>query len=246
LPLNSQGAMASAFCGKTPSSVCNSDMSGSETRSYFGDAMSGIYSLLEGRPYNEQSEEKEVVFPIIKNTFIHFQYESPPSVGKCWKSSPGVLLRKSFHSKHPKMEASHWAKTCNPCAYYLVKEDGCRAGENCRFCHLCKASELKKSKKEHARWRKQEKKGRAATAKSTRGDPLPVGPLHRDVAGDTVGRLRPSSSALSTALVGEFGTRPTIMQQDHTANQPEFASSDYNWKEFETTFKQAVNMMTEF
>lgn len=43
---------------------------------------------------------------------------------------------------------AHVLGQCIPCAYFWHKGDGCRLGESCKFCHLCKKGEIKKRKKE--------------------------------------------------------------------------------------------------
>lgn len=43
--------------------------------------------------------------------------------------------------------ASHHLGTCRPCAFFL-KEEGCKGGAACRWCHLCPAGEKKRRKKE--------------------------------------------------------------------------------------------------
>lgn len=40
---------------------------------------------------------------------------------------------------------------CKPCNYFWYKEDGCRQGANCTFCHLCPKGEIKKRKKDKIR-----------------------------------------------------------------------------------------------
>jgi hypothetical protein len=42
----------------------------------------------------------------------------------------------------------HAIGQCVPCAYFWHKKDGCRLGENCKFCHLCNKGEVKKRKRE--------------------------------------------------------------------------------------------------
>lgn len=211
--------------------------------SYFNSAISGFRSLFDSGAYrpasvhtpaaaasrfNDPESGQKMVMPVVKNTFIDFPCESPPLIDKYWKSSPDRLLCKSFHSKHPKMEASHWQKTCNPCAYHLYKEDGCRMGDACRFCHLCKQGEVKRKKREKARQRKQELRVQAGMAEST-VSPLPVGLVNR-VAANASGGIMP--------LMDELGTPPSVT---NSASQPEFANDDYNWREFEAIFKQAAS-----
>eukprot|EP00931_Biecheleriopsis_adriatica_P079353 TRINITY_DN52754_c0_g1_i1.p1 TRINITY_DN52754_c0_g1~~TRINITY_DN52754_c0_g1_i1.p1 ORF type:complete len:248 (-),score=53.97 TRINITY_DN52754_c0_g1_i1:44-787(-) len=45
----------------------------------------------------------------------------------------------------------HLQKICRPCAYFWKKEDSCRLGESCSFCHLCDEPEFKARKKEKIR-----------------------------------------------------------------------------------------------
>jgi len=42
----------------------------------------------------------------------------------------------------------HERGECNPCAYFHYKEDGCRQGEDCIFCHFCVPGALKLRKKQ--------------------------------------------------------------------------------------------------
>lgn len=41
----------------------------------------------------------------------------------------------------------HERGECKPCAYFHHKEDGCRGGDDCKFCHLCTREALKERKK---------------------------------------------------------------------------------------------------
>eukprot|EP00403_Amphidinium_massartii_P008937 CAMPEP_0178424050 /NCGR_PEP_ID=MMETSP0689_2-20121128/28009_1 /TAXON_ID=160604 /ORGANISM="Amphidinium massartii, Strain CS-259" /LENGTH=278 /DNA_ID=CAMNT_0020045673 /DNA_START=67 /DNA_END=900 /DNA_ORIENTATION=+ len=38
---------------------------------------------------------------------------------------------------------AHARRECTPCAFYAYKEDGCRWGDSCLFCHLCPKGEIK-------------------------------------------------------------------------------------------------------
>jgi hypothetical protein len=58
------------------------------------------------------------------------------------------------------MEEAHKNGNCKPCAYFLLKKDGCRWGMECEFCHLCPSGELKKRKKEKAKVLKKEEQQR--------------------------------------------------------------------------------------
>merc|ERR1712187_825267 len=43
----------------------------------------------------------------------------------------------------------HQAGACKPCAFVLSeKEEGCKNGIECQFCHLCEPGEKKRRKKE--------------------------------------------------------------------------------------------------
>eukprot|EP00930_Biecheleria_cincta_P045714 TRINITY_DN314_c0_g4_i1.p1 TRINITY_DN314_c0_g4~~TRINITY_DN314_c0_g4_i1.p1 ORF type:complete len:297 (+),score=34.75 TRINITY_DN314_c0_g4_i1:65-955(+) len=40
----------------------------------------------------------------------------------------------------------HEEGTCKPCVYFTMKEDGCRLGDNCTFCHICTRESIKEKK----------------------------------------------------------------------------------------------------
>jgi len=86
----------------------------------------------------------------VKNTFIHDigpEVEHPESSTN-WSSCPPMVMTKEFSTKYPKMDTNHIKGDCRPCAYFLMKVDGCRAGGDCHFCHLCPVGAIKKKKKE--------------------------------------------------------------------------------------------------
>lgn len=116
----------------------------------------------------------------VKNSFIHFDDEEDEwwslddvkSKLQRQNSAPKLLMDGPFGLKHeaagqPRQEAAgalpeallapeakmqaHLRGECKPCAYYWDKEDGCRRGEACEFCHLCDEGERKRRKKEKAR-----------------------------------------------------------------------------------------------
>lgn len=62
----------------------------------------------------------------------------------------------------------HQRGECKPCAYFHHKEDGCRQGEECPFCHLCSAEELKARKKVKIQKLKADKMLAARQAKKDR------------------------------------------------------------------------------
>merc|ERR1719473_1723592 len=53
-------------------------------------------------------------------------------------------------TKWPEHESKHFARECQPCAYYF-KPDSCKWGASCNFCHLCPSGEVKLRKKEKIR-----------------------------------------------------------------------------------------------
>lgn len=70
---------------------------------------------------------------------------------------------------------AHDNQTCKPCAYFYLKDDGCRQGDDCEYCHLCSLDDLrtkKRSVKREARCQKRaaetaaRKKAREATRES--------------------------------------------------------------------------------
>jgi len=96
----------------------------------------------------------------VRNTFIHYDsltslntehtsgsFEIQPTERR-WLSAPGALLSREWSTKYPEMEALHARGECRPCAYVYHKEDGCRWGGACNFCHLCPPGAMKKRKKE--------------------------------------------------------------------------------------------------
>jgi len=46
---------------------------------------------------------------------------------------------------------AHRQGICKPCGYYFFKEDGCRLGDSCEFCHLCTIDEVKNRKRNSKR-----------------------------------------------------------------------------------------------
>lgn len=87
--------------------------------------------------------------PPEKNTFIHYKIDSSLVIPSPeWVSAPDMMITKPFTTNHPSMEERHLRGNCKPCAYFLYKADGCRHGDQCEYCHLCKRGEIKKRKKE--------------------------------------------------------------------------------------------------
>lgn len=46
---------------------------------------------------------------------------------------------------------AHERGECKPCAYLYAKEDGCRQGDDCEFCHECGPEEVKERKRAQKR-----------------------------------------------------------------------------------------------
>lgn len=94
----------------------------------------------------------------VKNTFVEVAepgpppglHEGPPTMsfptrnGKIDKTSFASDLEREKHLIHNKGE-------CQPCAYYHQKQDKCRKGYECDFCHFCEKGELKKRKRQKAK-----------------------------------------------------------------------------------------------
>ena len=41
----------------------------------------------------------------------------------------------------------HQLGNCKPCSYYYFKDDGCRNGDSCEFCHFCSPAAVKENKR---------------------------------------------------------------------------------------------------
>jgi len=54
------------------------------------------------------------------------------------------------------MQLAHDSGTCHPCAYFYQKEDSCRLGMECKFCHICPPEAVKQHKKEKLKARRRE------------------------------------------------------------------------------------------
>lgn len=84
----------------------------------------------------------------VKNTFIQFGTDPKQPVRS--RSSPAKLLTVPFGTRRVAQQQArleHVQGQCRPCAYYWGKEDGCRRGNECSFCHLCDPSELRRRRK---------------------------------------------------------------------------------------------------
>jgi len=81
----------------------------------------------------------------------------------------------------------HERGECKPCAYFQHKQDGCRQGEDCPFCHLCSPEALKERKKLKLQRMKVEKqlsrKGRRGLGLNGQ-NLLPNGPKEKHILRD--------------------------------------------------------------
>lgn len=107
-----------------------------------------------GTPVSYVGESIATDVPV-KRTFIHFG--DPIEIEPCEEgavrssSAPPTLVRRPFMLKSDMMALIHAEGGCKPCAYFWEKTDGCRWGNQCRFCHLCSHGEVKKRRKEKDR-----------------------------------------------------------------------------------------------
>jgi len=85
-----------------------------------------------------------------KNTFVHFDdmdEDGGPMIPM--KTCPGSMESKEFAMKRNlQREAEHLRGECKPCAFFALREDGCRRGNLCEFCHLCSKKEIKRRKRQ--------------------------------------------------------------------------------------------------
>lgn len=135
--------------------------------------------------------------PPVKHTFIHFDTSSSIDdddmvSDKCLErsaSAPGLLMEnpvfclvptRPAEKVSPDQERSHFEGKCTPCAYYYRKQDSCRLGGDCKFCHLCPPEAMKKFKKQkmqeirlkiyRERWMRKQRKAEKAKAKAALAD----------------------------------------------------------------------------
>jgi len=130
----------------------------------------------------------------IKHTFIHYEDSPAPGVMSRSASAPALLMNKAINpivdvndeddedqlEEQVQNEASqmtlyekamaHEHGECRPCAFFLYKEDGCRWGDSCSFCHLCPKGEIKARRKmmRYATQRAQRVKAKSAKQPQTR------------------------------------------------------------------------------
>mmetsp|Transcript_44088 Transcript_44088/g.81029 ORF Transcript_44088/g.81029 Transcript_44088/m.81029 type:complete len:318 (+) Transcript_44088:85-1038(+) len=124
----------------------------------------------------------------VKHTFIHFDYGS--CVGEddtfsfdskrlqCSASAPGLLMRRPYFALKPtplseeeerlkmsEMVKRHASGSCSPCAYFHKKEDSCRLGMQCMYCHICPPDAMHKFRKQKAKQLRRSLAARSRQAK---------------------------------------------------------------------------------
>ena len=52
----------------------------------------------------------------------------------------------------------HQLGNCKPCSYYYFKDDGCRNGDSCEFCHFCSPAAVKENKRQLKRDARRERR----------------------------------------------------------------------------------------
>lgn len=74
-----------------------------------------------------------------------------------WSDSTELEMQRPLSSRPSyEMLMAHASGTCSPCAYFYQKEDSCRLGGECKFCHICPPDAIKKHKKMKLKARRRE------------------------------------------------------------------------------------------
>jgi len=113
-------------------------------------------NVRSGSDDGERSRCPSETYPV-RATFIHFDTpsnlaeEPAPQMLRRSTSAPSIMTTAPFITAQSFVQEAHYRGDCKPCAYFLLKKDGCRWGADCEFCHICPAGELKKRKKEKAK-----------------------------------------------------------------------------------------------
>eukprot|EP00416_Gambierdiscus_australes_P026078 CAMPEP_0171058076 /NCGR_PEP_ID=MMETSP0766_2-20121228/2247_1 /TAXON_ID=439317 /ORGANISM="Gambierdiscus australes, Strain CAWD 149" /LENGTH=275 /DNA_ID=CAMNT_0011513295 /DNA_START=182 /DNA_END=1008 /DNA_ORIENTATION=+ len=83
---------------------------------------------------------------------VEFGSEQPEEA--CYRWQPWQTDQEEFDQTPEQALEAHLRGECRPCAYYVYKDDGCRWGESCKFCHLDPPGEISRRKKEKRKLRK--------------------------------------------------------------------------------------------
>merc|ERR1711879_629429 len=89
-------------------------------------------------------------------------------------SAPPSFREERLASQSVTKELAHHLGRCTPCSYHVFKPDGCRRGNNCKFCHLCTWVEIKRRKKETAAFHKALRRGKLPSSVITGQGPRPT------------------------------------------------------------------------
>jgi hypothetical protein len=63
------------------------------------------------------------------------------------KAGGSVESEELTTERNLRKEEEHRRGTCQPCAYFALRADGCRRGSLCEFCHLCDKKKIKRRKR---------------------------------------------------------------------------------------------------
>lgn len=91
----------------------------------------------------------------VKNTFIHFSDSEEEATGVRRRNSepalwPAPCTNVTFSANLKGMGeqlVAHATGNCKPCSFFFFKEDGCRRGNSCSFCHLCSEDTARRQKR---------------------------------------------------------------------------------------------------
>eukprot|EP00441_Pelagodinium_beii_P037419 CAMPEP_0197650796 /NCGR_PEP_ID=MMETSP1338-20131121/31161_1 /TAXON_ID=43686 ORGANISM="Pelagodinium beii, Strain RCC1491" /NCGR_SAMPLE_ID=MMETSP1338 /ASSEMBLY_ACC=CAM_ASM_000754 /LENGTH=195 /DNA_ID=CAMNT_0043225277 /DNA_START=87 /DNA_END=674 /DNA_ORIENTATION=+ len=87
--------------------------------------------------------------------------------GEASTAAPSSFAEEGCATPKSEKVLAHDRGTCRPCAYLYSKEDGCRHGEECEYCHLCTVEDVKNRKRQVKREARTAKRAAATKAKKT-------------------------------------------------------------------------------
>jgi len=102
-------------------------------------------------------------------------------------------------------QKAHELGECRPCAYFWQKEDGCRQGDDCTFCHAC-------DRDAHKRFKKQKRQRMRHNRHSSTGGSTAAGTLGRADEESAAADIdtEPVKVTLSTSFV--MPPSPSVLQ----------------------------------
>ena len=107
------------------------------------------------------------------------------------------------HSKKAATQRAHPQGQCKPCLYFAFKEDGCRAGSDCTYCHECSREDILARRKMHKR------EAREATTANRRLAREALGISRRSVSSVNAQRARARKRAAAKQSSSEQMPTPT-------------------------------------